>query len=398
MRKVAVASLLVVALLAGAGVGYFFGYTNERTVTLASTFVTTLTPTSTYVSTEMQTLTTTVNGATTITTIIGGTPIPITNVETGNVTIEGSPWFIAVNPNASRIYVAGGSNTLTVVDAVSHTVIARVTLPSDSNSGIAIDYKTGTVYVLVEGGIAVVNGTTDTVIKEFPVDFGYRSIAFDSSTDTLYGSPETVSNNSVGYLVGVDALTGAVTANVSIGYWANDVLVNSQLNLVYAVGCHQQGLACDSTIAVVNGTDAKLVNETTLGSAYYATATIDEKTGTVYVSGEAEFVALNPYGTVIFNYYPDTCGPFISMTDDPALNQVIMAPQNFNYLLVYNGWFGNLLNMYSLPGSPQYIVFNPVTNETYVIVSNSLLAFKGVASSGNFNDTLIGAGQFCLPV
>jgi hypothetical protein len=108
-------------------------------------------------------------------------------------------------------------------------------------------------------------------------------------------------------------------------------------------------------------------------------------------------VALNPYGTVIYNYYPDTCGPFIGMADDPALNQVIMAPQNYNYLLVYNG-FGNLLNMYSLPDSPQFVAFNPVTNETYVIVSESLLTFKGVVSVGHVNDILIGAGQFCSPV
>jgi len=396
MKNGAIASLLVIALLAGAGAGYLVGYANERSITSVSTFVSTSTSTMTYVSTEVQTTTITVNSATTL---IGGTPIPIASVETGNVSIGGSPWAtIAVNPNASRIYVAGGSNILTVVDAASHAIVARVTLPSDSNSGIAIDYKTGTVYVLVQDGIAVVNGTTNQVVREIPVDFGYRSIAFDSSTDTLYGSPETVSfSNPVGYLVGVDARTEAVTANVSIGYWASDIVVNSQLNLVYAVGCNQQGLVCDSTISVVNGTSAELINETTLGSAYYATTTIDEKTGFVYVSGESQLVALNPYGTVIFNYYPDTCGPFIGMVDDPAQNQVIMAPQNYNYLLVYNGWFGTLLNMYSLPDSPQYVSFNPVTNETYVIVSASLLTFRGVASTGHVNGTLIGDDQFCNP-
>jgi hypothetical protein len=371
MRNGVIASLLIVAILVGAGAGYLIGYASERTVTSISTFVTTST-----------------------TTIIGGTPIPIASVENGNVSIGGSPLAMAVNPNASRIYVAGLSNVLTVIDAVSHAVVATVTLPSAFNGGIAIDYKTGTVYVLVQGGIAVINGTSNKVVGEIPINFGYRSIAFDSSTDTIYGSAETIGSGS---LIGVDSHTGKVTANVSIGYWASDVLVNPQLNLIYGVGC-AQSFVCDSMISVVNGTSAKLVNETTLGSAYYATATIDEKTGVVYVSGESQLVAMNPYGTVIYNYYPDTCGPFISMADDPALNQVIMAPQNYNYLLVYNGWFGNLLNMYSLPGAPQYVVFNPVTNETYVIVSESLLTFKGVASTGHVNDTLIGAGQFCLPV
>jgi hypothetical protein len=86
------------------------------------------------------------------------------------------------------------------------------------------------------------------------------------------------------------------------------------------------------------------------------------------------------------------------MADDPALNQVILAPQDYNYLLVYNGWFGSLVNMYSLPATPQYVAFNPVTNETYVILSESLLAFKGAASTGHVNETLIGAGHDCPPV
>jgi len=398
MRSGMVAALLVVAIFAGAGAGYLAGYANGRAVTSASTLITTSTSAITFVSTVVQTTTATVNGATTI---IEGTPIPIASVVTGNISIGGLPYAytIAVNQNASRIYVAGGSNVLTVVDSASHAVVARVILPAASGRGISIDYKTSTVYVQVESGIAVINGTSDQVVGELPINFSFGSIAFDSSTDTIYGSTGGYNGSTnTGSLIGVDPHTGMVTANVSIGYWATEILVNPQLKLIYGVGCNQQGLVCDSTVSVVNATDAKLMNETTLGSAYYATATIDKKTGFVYVSGESQLVALNPYGTLIFNHYPDTCGPFISMADDPAQNQVIMAPQNYKFLLVYNGWFGNLLNMYSLPDSPQFVAFNPVTNETYVIVSESLLTFKGATNTGHVNDTLIGAGQFCLPV
>jgi len=391
MRNSAIASILIVIIVVSAGSGYLAGYANERTVTLVSASVGTSTSTITFVSTEVQTMTRTVNA---VTTTIWGGPIPIASVETGNVSIGGSPSTIAVNPNASRIYVAGGSNALTVVDAVSHSVVARITLPSDSTGGIALDYKTGTAYASVQGGIAVVNGTSNKVVGEIPTSFWFQQIAFDSSTDTVYGLVG-------GALVGVDSHSGKVATNVTIGYqwWLpTDVLVNSQLNLIYVIGC-VESFACDSGITVVNGTDARLVNETTLGSAYYATATIDENTGTVYVSGDAQLIALDPYGTVIYNHYPDTCGPFYAMADDPVQNQVIMTTQNYNYLLVYNGRFGSLLNMYSLPYVAQYVAFNPATNETYVIFSEgSLLTFKGVASAGYFNDTLIGAGQSCLPV
>jgi hypothetical protein len=53
--------------------------------------------------------------------------------------------------------------------------------------------------------------------------------------------------------------------------------------------------------------------------------------------------------------------------------------------------------MYSLPVVPQYVAFNPATNETYAIVSESLLAFHSAATTGHVNETLIGADQFCNP-
>lgn len=383
--KQVVAVVLVVSVLAGLVAGYLIGNSNRLNSTVTSTTVGTTT-----VTLGISTSTTVIS--TVASTITQETPIPIASVETGNVSI-GAPWnTIAVNPEANRIYVAGGSNVLTVIDAVSHAVVAMVTLPADFNSGIAIDNRTGMVYVLVQGGVAEINDTTNTVVGELPISFGFRSIVYDSSTGTLYGSPGS------GYLIGVDARTGAVTANISIGYWMSDILVNSRANLIYAIGCEQEVLFCGSVISVVNGTNSKLVNETYLGSESYATATINQETGLVYVSDVAQLVVMNSLGAVIYNNYPDTCGPFIAMAADPLSNQVILAPQNYNYLLVYDGEYGNLVNMYSLPNAPQYVAFDSNTNETYVIVGDSLIAFHGAASSGHVNSTLIGADQTCLLV
>jgi len=234
-----IVTLLVVALLAAVlvaaslGTDFFTGPGSRQTVTTTST-ATVITP-------SVTTYTTTVYSQTTTEGL--GTPIPIASIMTGNTSIGGGPYTIAVNPGNNRIYVAGTTNILTVVDAVSHDVDARVTLPANSNAGIAIDYGTEMVYVLVQGGVAVVNGTSNTVVKELPADFGFRSIAFDSATDVVYGSPET---QVPGSLIGVDARTGDVVANITIGGWANDIVVNPRINMIYAVWCDQQGLACDS--------------------------------------------------------------------------------------------------------------------------------------------------------
>jgi hypothetical protein len=58
MRNQTIAALLVVGILAGAGVGYLAVYANERTVTSVSTSVTTSISAITIVSTEVQTTTT----------------------------------------------------------------------------------------------------------------------------------------------------------------------------------------------------------------------------------------------------------------------------------------------------------------------------------------------------
>ncbi len=395
MRIEIIAAVLVVLVLAALGAGYFIDNSNRLVTTVTSTSIETTTYTliEPFTATSLQPfpVTTTATSAETFTvtsTLTLGIPVPLSSVETANISIGGSPDTIAINPNTGRIYVSGESNILTVINGTSYKIVANITLPASADGAIAIDNKTDIIYVLLQNGVAEINGSSNQIIMELPLSLG--SMAYDSSTDTIYGSAPG------NYLVGANAQTGMVIANVSLGYGA-DILVNPQMNFVYAVGCNEYGLACNSTVSVLNGTNVKLVNQTDLGSPYYATTAIDESTGFVYVSGEAELVELNSLGNVIYNSYPETCGPFLSMTVSPTLDQIIMAPQNYNYILVYNEQFGNLVNMYSLPSPAQYVAFNPNTNETYAIISDSLIAFHSVGT-GYVNATLIGVDGFCPTV
>lgn len=368
------------------GVGYLAG-NNARSAETAA-FTQTFTRTSTL--TSWQTITST-------TTLAQGQPISIATIETASIPIGGSATpVIGVNPNAGRIYVTDGSS-LVVIDAPSHSVIARVTLPASSNAGIdnagiAVDYNSGTVFVSVQGGVAEVNGTTNTVIRELPLNFG--SLAYNPSTHTIYGSPE--SGN--GSLVGVAVQTGSVVENVSLGYRAANIALNQRTNMVYTVGCDQMGLACDSVVSLVNGTSGTLVTTVQLNSAYYSTMTYDQTTNVVYASGEEELVALNgTNGRAIFRANPETCGPFLDMGVIPPANLVLMVPQNYGYLLVYDGGSGTLLSMYSA-NSPQTVAYNPKTNELYLVAAGVFLAFHYSNLVGSVNSTLIGSGQTCLPV
>ncbi len=390
-----VAAILAVAYLAGSGAPRA-GTSTSLASTSMSAFayqtVVSSTSFSTMVENNITTTFTEVLTSTVDATWSPGQPIPVSGVETANVTIGGAPRTIAVDPNDSRIYVADYfSDNLTVIDASSHSVIATIAMPAANDNGIAVDYSTGMVYVLVSGGVAEINGSTNEVVGELPLNFGPGSMAYDPATHVIYGSPETGS----GRLLGADVRTGSIVANVSLGYWANGVVVDPKTDMVYAVGCDAEGLACNSMASIVSGKSETLVTTVHLASGGYPRVTMDPTTNVVYVSGD-ELVALNgATGKVIYSVNPQECGPFDSMAVIPSSNQVIAQPLDYNYLLVYDGATGTLVNMYTLSSSPQFVAFNPNTNEFYTTTSGELLAFHNVASTGNIDSSLMGSGKNC---
>jgi YVTN family beta-propeller protein len=334
--------------------------------------------------------------------MLGGQPIPFASVETADIPVRGAN-AIAINANASRLYVLGASS-LVVVDTSSHSVFANVSLPGTNlggiiNAGLAIDYNTGMVYASVEGKVVEVNGSTNSVTGQLPFSLG--TLAFDSATHTLWGtqiwelSPAMHSNGS---LVAVDVRTGSVIANVSVGFAPYDIAVDPHNGMVYSAGC-SGSFVCGAEAAVVNGTSGTLVNTVGLPSAYYTTMTLSPTSDVLYVSGERLLAALNgTNGNQIFQADPQTCGPFVGMGVNPSSNQVLMVPQNYDYLLAYDGTTGALVNMYSFPGPVGAVAFSLSTNEIYVTGSAGLLALRPSASTGNVNSTLIGSYQNCLPV
>jgi hypothetical protein len=375
--------------------------TSSRTSAFTYQTVTSSTVYSTTVANNTTTVFSSVVTSTFNTTWVPGEPIPVAMVETADIPIgQGGP--MAIDPGAGRIYVAEGSS-LVVVDASSDSVVANITLPAQNENAVALDPGTHTLYVLVQGGVAVVNGSTDTVVRTIPVDFGYSSLAYDPSTHVLYGSPETVSpfGPQTGSLLGVDARTGSLVANISIGYWADQVQVDPTTNMVLAAGCDEVGLACNSTASVVNGASETLVRTLHLGSAYYETTAADPSTHTFYVSGERQLVAVSATtGVETFSADPQSCGAFSSMAVDTSSDQVLMVPQNANYLLVYDGTSGALVNMYTSQSALGPLAFDASNGQLYVATADGqLLALRLLTATGNVNATLLAPPQgYCLPV
>jgi len=398
-----VISVVAILVIASLGVGYLAGNVTQHTQTLTSTSVLISKQTITTTLTSQQTITSTITS-----TMFTGQPIPVTEIETANTTIGGLPSAFVINPNDSRIYITNlFSNNLTVVYTPGWSaspLISNITLPSRPN-GIAIDYSTGTVYIAVTGGIEEVNGSTDQIVRELRLGLS-GSLAYNPSTHILYGlSGNEYLSGSEGLqsLTAVDVRTGAVVANISLGYQAYGVALDPKKGMVFAVGCDTQGIVCNSMVSVVNGTDEALVATVRLGSEYGPSMAVDPETDVVYVSGEDQLVALNgTNGDIIFKANPLVCA-LDGMTVIPSSDQLVAVSGTGkgNYVLVYDGASGALVNMYSFPSGLQSVAFDSGTGEFYATQSgeflSQLVSFPNAASTGSVDSALIGNGQGCLP-
>jgi hypothetical protein len=385
---------VIVAILVAFGAGYLAGGGAWRTQTVTST--------STITAREIVTST-----ITSTSTLASGQPISIADIETANLSLGRTTGFLAVIPSAGRVYDAVGS-TLFVIDTSSHSAVANVTLPSRSvsvlggDAGIVVDPSSKIVFVSVQGGIVEINGSANNVVGELHLNSPIGALAYDQATGTLYGSTyPSGGNGGNSSVVGWDVRTSSVVANISLGYVAYNLALNAETNIIYVVGCHQEGLACDSMVSLVNGTSRAVAFTVSLNSLYGPTMNYDPTTNVVYVSGEAELVALNgTNGNEIFQVNPDTCGPFVDMVVIPSLDQLLVIPSASDYLLVYDGASGALVNMYSYQSSSllSSVVYNPVTHEIYLTdYSGQFLAFPDFNVLGHVNATLIGSGESCLP-
>lgn len=334
------------------------------------------------------------------TTSVSGQPIPVAMVETDNFSAAGNAF--ALNPSTNRMYILGTSS-LTVVDLSTDSAIATVPFPANNtggliNAGLAIDTSTDTVYASVAGEVLEVDGSTNTLVGEIPLPL--RTLAFDSATHELWGTmfQEQGPGPQNGSLVGFDVSTGAVLANVSVGFAPYDIAVNPKTNMVYADGCVQD-FVCGSEAAIVNGTGGTLLTTVDLGSAYYPTMTLNPATDVLYVSGEQELAALNgTTGSLIFKVSPQTCGPFTGMVVDPSSNLVLTAAANSDYLLAYDGATGNLVNMYSFPSYVGPVAFDSGNSKLYVsTAAGDLIGMHMLAATGNVNSTLISSSGACPP-
>jgi YVTN family beta-propeller protein len=111
------------------------------------------------------------------------------------ITVGTGAMFLAVNSTTNRIYVSNTiSNTISVIDGGSNTVIATVPL-SVSPDGIVVNPTTNMVYVAapLTGDVVVIDGSSNTVVTTI-TGVGAFFLAVDATRNLIY-APHFFSTN-----------------------------------------------------------------------------------------------------------------------------------------------------------------------------------------------------------
>ena len=357
-----------------------------------------------------------------------GALLSISDVAVASVALGGYPSDIAVNANTSRIYVSDlFANKLTVVDASAYTVIATITLPGTPQSGIAVDPKTDMVYVPVygcvneanvsnscdsssgstrRGGIIQIDGRTNAVVGEFPIDVGRLTI--DPNTGVLYGASSAnvgPNANGSGYLLAIDDRTGSILANTSLGAIPLSLAVDAGTNMVYIGACKAIPLPCEGAeVLAINGTSHVVRSVTPLEfDALNFNVVVDQATGTVYTMGlgsNMTFVAIDGasggirYSSALAGSCAGAGGGNLAV--DMASDQAFASFYGQQFLLFVDGSTGRIVNMVNASAGVYDVAFNPGTNQVYVTTGGSLMILPG-ALSQNYVDSSLLSQRICLP-
>ncbi len=361
----------------------------------------------------------------------------LSSVEKASVPISGTSIVSdSFQVDANRVYLPGAAgDNLTILDATTGSIVTTIELPWSPTS-VAIDTETGMLYVNVQecsellnasnpcgsatvpSEIVEMNTSTDAITGVIPVRMG--GLAVDSATDTLFGvydcpSPQPLNAFSApypcGYLYAVDAQSGSVMANVSMGAALYGLSVDPNTDMVYI---HAYGPASTSLpggaqeLLIVNGTSLAVQSRIPLNFTFGVNVADDPNTNIVYVLAEngtnSDLLALNgTSGNVI---YSSAVGSACSVNQNELVvnafsDQVYLYAENYPQIselfLVVNGATGSISSIFSVDGGALQTAFNSQNGAVYVLLTNSLLILPALPTSGSYDNTSLLAGAGCIP-
>jgi YVTN family beta-propeller protein len=337
---------------------------------------------------------------------------------TANVSLQGYPSAVAVDPNADRIYVATDqlyvpTNNVTVIDASTLAAVSAIAT-GPAPTGIGVDSASGRVYVTDSeaSDIAVIDESTSQVLGYFRSDTVPVGVAWDDVTQDVF-----VTNQGSGTLAQVNGSTNELMGSQSLSYGLTGVATDSSDGHLFvgspdndgvydtsasglarsftSVGAGPVALAYDSTngdiyaansaannVSVIDGATGSLVTSISLipdgliGGGLTDIA-FDPNNGDLYVSVEGCTCSLPGNVTII----DGTTNHVVGEIDDwgvPGPSAVAVDIQNnelyavdpAGFLSAFNATTDSLISTTSLGSAPEGIAID--SENGYIYVSNLL--------------------------
>src|ERR1022692_825038 len=270
------------------------------------------------------------------------------------------PDYAAVNSVTNRIYVAnrcgsdplcGSYGTVTVIDGLSDNVIATVTVEYSPGPPV-VNSITNKIYaanacgniVSCQGGIgtvSVIDGVTNTVTATVTVEYGPQSAVVNPVTNKIYVANVCGNNPSCGppYPPGSVTVIDGVTNNTqaaNVGHWPTGLDVNSVTNKIYVANKCGNDPNCGSgaTLTVIDGATLA-TTEMAIGGGDPEALAVNSVTNKIYIPS---FCGNNPScqresngtvsvvdgGTLAYTSVPVRSWVF-SIAVNPVTNKIYVA-------------------------------------------------------------------------
>lgn len=357
------------------------------------------------------------------TTLANSEPPTLASIASANITVSGYPGEIAINTNANKIYVADlFESKLTVVSASTHASIGTITLPEPVGAGfgMAVDSRTGMVFVPSNGTVIEIDSTSDKIVGEIPFDMS--RLAVNPITDILYGVHVSFGHSSSGSLLAVNVTSGKIIANTSLDADPIGIAVNAETGAVYVAACKSVTLACvGAEMLAVNASSHEIQWETQLSSsstsptllgfdALNFNVIVNPSDDAVYTMGldGANLTLVSMDGKSGAIRYSSNIGSSCAgagggvLAFDASFNRIYASFNSQGFFLAINGSTGRISGMLSSAAGIQYVAFNPVTNQVWVTPAaihggaGSLVELPANAGEGHVDSSLLQLGA-CFP-
>jgi len=178
---------------------------------------------------------------------------------------SGASDLLALDVAARRLYSSNANRTVDVIDLAPQSVVA--TLPV-GGLGIAVDEMTHRVYVAGASDVALIDGTTNTVLTTqlAPAGQSWFGVALNRALHQVY---VTNINQPGQSLVILDDQTLAVLGEIALPFPARFALgVDAARGLIYVGGYDGAGAYASSALYAIDANSRAIVHTTPLAGAF----------------------------------------------------------------------------------------------------------------------------------